>query len=60
MVDAYQETSYPIEDGISYGHDDKYFYNTPTLSAESVTISGPRALSAKSSGWWRIIAPKTC
>lgn len=46
-VDAYQETSYPIEDGISYGHDDKYFYNTPTLSAESVTISGPKSSVSK-------------
>lgn len=40
-VDQYQEKSFPIESNLQYGRDDKYYYNTPTLSSDSVTISGP-------------------
>ena len=40
-VDQYQEKSFQIESNLQYGRDDKYYYNTPTLSFDSVTVSGP-------------------
>ena len=40
-VDQYQEKVFTIESDLQYGRDDKYYYNTPTLSSDSVTISGP-------------------
>lgn len=40
-VDQYQEKVFPVESNLQYGRDDQYYYNTPTLSSDSVTVSGP-------------------
>lgn len=43
LVDKYKETVVPIETQLSYERNDQYYYNTPSLSADSVTISGPES-----------------
>ena len=43
MVDKYKETVLPIETNISYERNDQYYYNNPSLSVDSVTISGPES-----------------
>lgn len=53
LVDKYKETSFDIESNIKYGFNDQYFYNTPTLSTDSVTISGPASSVSKVS---RVVA----
>lgn len=43
LVDKYKETVVPIEAVMQYGRNDQYYYNTPSLSVDSVTISGPES-----------------
>lgn len=47
LIDRYQEKILDVESDISYGFNDQYFYNTPTLSEDSVTISGPESSVSK-------------
>ena len=60
LVDQYEEKTFTIESSLQYGRDDQYFYNEPSLSSESVTISGQKALWIKSAVWWRSTRPATC
>mgnify|MGYP005762254457 FL=1 len=43
LVDQYEEKTFTIESNLQYGRDNQYFYNEPSLSSESVTISGPKS-----------------
>ncbi len=43
LVDKYKETVVPIETDVQYVRNDQYYYNTPSLSVDSVTISGPES-----------------